>query len=208
MTTRSTELSLCLLIYLRRRSLGDYNKCLGYKYGLMLGINSHSAYQCIIQHRNVLFKKIAKSSFFQLRWSTTITILFVQLSCYASAPIHFSLKLILNIQKAFSLQRLRIMYFICSYFCNHNAFYIVINLMLNALINCFFHFNRYIHEPAKDHYEHGHKRGNDHHFIERHEKGQPHAGEFKTKVISTSFSVDCYHSLTSNCSLFGVVSSI
>ncbi|XP_060523154.1 uncharacterized protein LOC132700059 isoform X2 [Cylas formicarius] len=41
---------------------------------------------------------------------------------------------------------------------------------------------QYIHVPAKDHYEHGHKRGNEHHFIERHEKGHPHAGEFKNKV--------------------------
>ncbi|XP_072394851.1 uncharacterized protein [Diabrotica undecimpunctata] len=43
-------------------------------------------------------------------------------------------------------------------------------------------FFQYIHVPAKDHVEHGHKRGNDHHFIERHEKEHPHAGEFKTKV--------------------------
>ncbi|CAH0564247.1 unnamed protein product [Brassicogethes aeneus] len=43
------------------------------------------------------------------------------------------------------------------------------------------HF-QYIHVPQKDHYEHGHKRGNEHHFIERHEKAHPHAGEFKTKV--------------------------
>lgn len=42
--------------------------------------------------------------------------------------------------------------------------------------------NRYIHVPAKDHYEFGHKRGNDHHFIERHEKAHPHFGEFRTKV--------------------------
>lgn len=41
---------------------------------------------------------------------------------------------------------------------------------------------QYIHVPAKDHYEHGHRRGNEHHFIERHEKGHPHEGEFKTKV--------------------------
>ncbi|XP_044252876.1 uncharacterized protein LOC123003899 isoform X2 [Tribolium madens] len=41
---------------------------------------------------------------------------------------------------------------------------------------------QYAHVPAKDHYEHGHKRGNEHHFIERHEKAHPHAGEFKTKV--------------------------
>lgn len=41
---------------------------------------------------------------------------------------------------------------------------------------------QYAHQPAKDHYEHGHKRGNEHHFIERHEKAHPHAGEFKTKV--------------------------
>ncbi|KAL3273773.1 hypothetical protein HHI36_015200 [Cryptolaemus montrouzieri] len=41
---------------------------------------------------------------------------------------------------------------------------------------------QYIHVPAKDHYEHGHRRGNEHHFIERHEKAKPHEGEFKTKV--------------------------
>lgn len=50
--------------------------------------------------------------------------------------------------------------------------------------HCFYFTNRYIHEPAKDHYEHGHKRGSEHHFIERHEKAHPHAGEFKTKVIN------------------------
>nr|XP_023015971.1 uncharacterized protein LOC111505405 isoform X2 [Leptinotarsa decemlineata] len=43
-------------------------------------------------------------------------------------------------------------------------------------------FFQYIHRPAKDHVDHGHKRGNEHHFIERHEKERPHAGEFKTKV--------------------------
>ncbi|XP_056636934.1 uncharacterized protein LOC130445368 isoform X2 [Diorhabda sublineata] len=43
-------------------------------------------------------------------------------------------------------------------------------------------FFQYAHVPAKDHVEYGHKRGNDHHFIERHEKEHPHAGEFKTKV--------------------------
>ncbi|CAG9812652.1 unnamed protein product [Phaedon cochleariae] len=41
---------------------------------------------------------------------------------------------------------------------------------------------QYIHVPAKDHVDHGHKMGNEHHFIERHEKEHPHAGEFKTKV--------------------------
>ncbi|XP_065173550.1 uncharacterized protein [Atheta coriaria] len=41
---------------------------------------------------------------------------------------------------------------------------------------------QYAHVPEKDHYEIGHKRGNEHHFIERHEKAHPHAGEFKTKV--------------------------
>ncbi|KAG5898515.1 hypothetical protein JTB14_038468 [Gonioctena quinquepunctata] len=43
-------------------------------------------------------------------------------------------------------------------------------------------FFQYTHNPAKDHVDHGHKRGNEHHFIERHEKEHPHAGEFKTKV--------------------------
>ncbi|XP_044759410.1 uncharacterized protein LOC123317102 [Coccinella septempunctata] len=41
---------------------------------------------------------------------------------------------------------------------------------------------QYIHVPSKDHVEHGHRRGEDHHFIERHEKAKPHDGEFKTKV--------------------------
>ncbi|XP_017774445.1 PREDICTED: uncharacterized protein LOC108561142 isoform X2 [Nicrophorus vespilloides] len=41
---------------------------------------------------------------------------------------------------------------------------------------------QYAHVPAKDHYEVGHKRGNEHHFIERHEKAHPHEGQFKTKV--------------------------
>ncbi|XP_045477592.1 uncharacterized protein LOC123682830 isoform X2 [Harmonia axyridis] len=41
---------------------------------------------------------------------------------------------------------------------------------------------QYIHAPSKDHVEHGHRRGTDHHFIERHEKAKPHDGEFKTKV--------------------------
>ncbi|KAF5280049.1 hypothetical protein FQR65_LT03304 [Abscondita terminalis] len=43
-------------------------------------------------------------------------------------------------------------------------------------------YYQYAHVPAKDHYEFGEKRGNEHHFIERHEKAHPHAGEFKTKV--------------------------
>lgn len=44
---------------------------------------------------------------------------------------------------------------------------------------------RYQHQPQKDHYEFGHKRGNEHHFQERHEKAAPHHGIFKTKVRCT-----------------------
>ncbi|XP_050298066.1 uncharacterized protein LOC126737277 isoform X2 [Anthonomus grandis grandis] len=41
---------------------------------------------------------------------------------------------------------------------------------------------QYAHHPALDQYEHGHKQGNEQHFIENHAKGHPHIGEFKNKV--------------------------
>ncbi|XP_046392080.1 uncharacterized protein LOC124160293 isoform X1 [Ischnura elegans] len=41
---------------------------------------------------------------------------------------------------------------------------------------------QYAHQPEHDHYEHGHRRGNEHHFQERYEKAAPHDGLFKTKV--------------------------
>lgn len=68
------------------------------------------------------------------------------------------------------------------------AFFLILYLHSFIHVSFFFLTNRYIHEPAKDHYEHGHKRGNEHHFIERHEKAHPHAGEFKTKVTPILFS--------------------
>ncbi|KAK3928419.1 tRNA modification GTPase MnmE [Frankliniella fusca] len=41
---------------------------------------------------------------------------------------------------------------------------------------------RYGHHDGKDHYENGFRRGNEHHFHERHEKGAPKHGHFTTKV--------------------------
>ncbi|KAI5727066.1 uncharacterized protein LOC103519299 [Diaphorina citri] len=48
-----------------------------------------------------------------------------------------------------------------------------------ALVALALHY-RYAHNPAEDHYEFGFKRGNEHHFTERHEKAHPHEGQFKT----------------------------
>ncbi|XP_073992304.1 uncharacterized protein [Rhodnius prolixus] len=44
------------------------------------------------------------------------------------------------------------------------------------------HYFMYQHVPKKDHYDFGYKRGNDHHYQERHEKAHPHHGQFHTKV--------------------------
>ncbi|XP_052132532.1 POU domain, class 3, transcription factor 2-like isoform X2 [Frankliniella occidentalis] len=43
-------------------------------------------------------------------------------------------------------------------------------------------FFQYGHHDGKDHYENGFRRGNEHHFHERHEKGAPKHGHFTTKV--------------------------
>lgn len=43
-------------------------------------------------------------------------------------------------------------------------------------------FFQYGHHDGKDHYENGFRRGNEHHFQERHEKAAPKHGHFTTKV--------------------------